>query len=100
MSWEKQVEGLRVSTLDDDLMEAMKKMERMDEIFAALPKLDCCSCGAPSCTALAEDVVRGFANENDCIFRMRDRVRELAKELFEMDVCVEEYFAHLTEENA
>jgi len=25
---------------------------------------------------------------------------DLAKELFGMDVCVEEYFAHLTEENA
>ena len=27
----------------------------------------------------------GFANENDCIFKMRDRVRELAKELFELN---------------
>jgi len=85
MSWKKQVEGLRVSTLDDDLIEAMKKMERMDEIYSSLPKLDCGSCGAPSCKALAEDVVRGFANENDCIFKMRDRVRELAKELFELN---------------
>ena len=85
MSWKKKVEGLRVSTLDDDLMEAMKKMERMDEIYSSLPKLDCGSCGAPSCRALAEDVVRGFANENDCIFKMRDRVRELAKELFELN---------------
>ena len=85
MSWKKQVEGLRVSTLDDDLIQAMKKMERMDEIYSSLPKLDCGSCGAPSCKALAEDVVRGFANENDCIFKMRDRVRELAKELFELN---------------
>ena len=67
------------------IAEAMKKMERMDEIYSSLPKLDCGSCGAPSCKALAEDVVRGFANENDCIFKMRDRVRELAKELFELN---------------
>lgn len=85
ISWKKTVEGLRVTTLDDDLVEAMRKMERMDEIYAGLPKLDCGSCGAPSCKALAEDVVRGFGNENDCIFKMRERVRELAKELFELN---------------
>lgn len=84
-SWEKQVERLNVSVLDDDLMVAMKKMEMLDEIYSQLPKLDCGSCGAPSCKALAEDVVRGFGNENDCIFKMRERVRELAKELFELN---------------
>lgn len=85
MLWQKTVNGSRVSTLDDNLAEAMRKMERMDEIYSSLPKLDCGSCGAPSCKAHAEDVVRGFANENDCIFKMRDRVRELAKELFELN---------------
>lgn len=85
MSWQKPVEGLRVATLDDDLAEAMRKMERMDEIYSELPKLDCGSCGAPSCKALAEDIVRGFGNENDCIFKMRERVRDLAKELFELN---------------
>lgn len=85
MLWQKSVEGSHASSLDDDLDEAMRKMEQLDAIYAKLPKLDCGSCGAPSCRALAEDVVRGFGNENDCIFKMRDRVRALAKELFELN---------------
>lgn len=85
MKWEKTVDGSHVSTLDDNLEEAMRKMELMDEVYSRLPKLDCGSCGAPSCKALAEDIARGFASENDCIFRMRERVRELAKELFELN---------------
>ena len=33
-----------------------------------LPGIDCGACGAPSCEALAEDVVRGQAKVNACIF--------------------------------
>ncbi len=83
--WEKSVEGTKAATLDDNLEEAMRKMELMDEIYARLPKLDCGSCGAPSCRALAEDIARGFASENDCIFRMRERISELAKDLLELN---------------
>lgn len=85
VAWQKDVNGSRVSTLDDNLEEAMRKMEKMDKIFAELPKLDCGSCGAPSCKALAEDVARGFASENDCIFKMRERIHDLARELFELN---------------
>lgn len=85
LTWKKKVEESNIATLGDNLAEAMRKMELMDEIYAGLPKLDCGSCGAPTCKALAEDVVRGFGNENDCIFKMRERVRELAKELFELN---------------
>ncbi len=83
--WKKKIESLRTETLDSDFEVAMQKMEQMEEIYESLPKLDCGSCGAPSCRALAEDVVRGFGNENDCIFKMRGRVRDLAKELFELN---------------
>ena len=43
--------------LDDDIMEAMKKFERMEEVLCSLPGLDCGACGAPSCQGLAEDIV-------------------------------------------
>ncbi len=85
MSWQKKVEVSSIQSLDDDLEAAMQKMEEMDNIYSQLPKLDCGSCGAPSCRALAEDIVRGFATENDCIFKMRDRISFLAKELFELN---------------
>lgn len=81
----KQIEYESVMKLDEDFSEAMRKMEEMDALYETMPKLDCGSCGAPSCKALAEDIVRGFGNENACVFKMRERVRELAKELFDLE---------------
>ena len=85
ISWRKELEAAQVMKLDEDFMKAMRKMEEMERIYRSMPDLDCGSCGAPSCRALAEDIVRGFGNENDCIFKMRERVRELAKELFDLE---------------
>lgn len=85
LKWHKKVKGRKHSGLDEDFDKAMEKMERMDAIYDMLPKLDCGSCGAPSCKALAEDIVRGFGTENDCIFIMRERLSELAKELYELN---------------
>ena len=85
LSWEKTLEAAQVMKLDEDFQEAIRKMEEMERIYQSMPDLDCGSCGAPSCRALAEDIVRGFGNENDCIFKMRERVRELAKELFDLE---------------
>ncbi len=85
LMWEKEVKGSPVAPLDPDLGEAMRKMELMDEVYERLPKLDCGSCGSPNCKSLAEDIARGFASENDCIFVMRDRLHKLAKELFELN---------------
>lgn len=82
---EKKITPARVMLLDEDFEKAMEKMERLEKIYSEMPKLDCGSCGAPSCRALAEDIVRGFADKNDCIFKMREKVKELAKELFELE---------------
>lgn len=68
-------------SLDDDMTVAIEKMEKLEKIVESLPGLDCGSCGAPNCRALAEDMVRGLAVETDCIFKLRERVRELAGEL-------------------
>ena len=65
--------------LDDDIMEAMKKFEKMEEVLCALPGLDCGACGAPSCQCLAEDIVQGKAHEIDCIFKLRSSVHKLAQ---------------------
>ncbi len=64
--------------LDQDFARAMEKMQRIEELVKALPGLDCGSCGAPTCRALAEDVVQGHASEEDCIFRMRERMQYLS----------------------
>lgn len=83
--WEKPATGRIHSGFDDDLEKAMEKMERMDEIYESLPKLDCGSCGAPSCKALAEDIVRGYASKKDCIIVMREKLRDLAQQLADLN---------------
>jgi len=74
-----------VMHLDDDMGKAMEMAKEMERIYDGLPQLDCGSCGAPSCRALAEDIVRGFGKETDCIFKLRERVRALAKEMMELE---------------
>ncbi len=53
---------------DKDLKLAIEKMERARELKKILPSIDCAACGAPSCEALAEDIVRGDAQVTSCIF--------------------------------
>jgi iron only hydrogenase large subunit-like protein len=57
---------LRVFTLSTDRAEAMRKLATLSDILAALPGIDCGSCGAPSCRAFAEDVVNGKAEGSRC----------------------------------
>jgi iron only hydrogenase large subunit-like protein len=54
--------------LDHDLAKAIEKMKRKESIYKSLPKTDCGCCGAPSCNAFAEDIVRGQARIEDCIY--------------------------------
>lgn len=70
-----------VLKLDDDIVVAMQKIELIDETLKRLPGLDCGSCGSPTCRALAEDIVQGTASETDCVFRLREMVRDLAQEM-------------------
>ncbi len=82
--WESNVEYKPVMKLDQDMLKAMEKLEKLEQINSELPGLDCGACGAPNCRALAEDIVRGIASETDCIFKLRERIRELAQEMVEL----------------
>ncbi len=81
--WEIPLTLRKQSTLDDDIIVAMEKLSRLDEIYENLPKLDCGSCGAPNCRALAEDIVKGYAKESDCIVRFKERIAKMANEMLE-----------------
>lgn len=70
MRWEKPLEAISVLKLADNVIEAMTRLNDLNEIHERLPGLDCGTCGAPSCRALAEDIVRGMASEKDCVFHM------------------------------
>ncbi|HEY9060194.1 MAG TPA: [Fe-Fe] hydrogenase large subunit C-terminal domain-containing protein [Pseudobacteroides sp.] len=88
IDWTGSVEYKPVLKLDDDIEKAMKKLENLQQIENGLPGLDCGACGAPSCRALAEDIVRGMANETDCLFKLRDRVRGLAIQMMELEAIM------------
>jgi iron only hydrogenase large subunit-like protein len=85
LGWTKTVEPLNALVLDPDMLKALVLMEEIELRAAELPGLDCGSCGAPTCRALAEDIVRGAAVESDCVFKLREKVRGLAKELIELE---------------
>jgi iron only hydrogenase large subunit-like protein len=70
--------------LDEDVTQALIKLERLDQITNDLPGLDCGACGSPSCRALAEDVIRGIAFETDCVIKLREKVKILAQEILDL----------------
>ena len=55
-------------SLDDDMEKALEKMEHVDTIMQVLPNIDCGMCGSPSCQSLAEDIARGIAEIDQCVF--------------------------------
>ncbi len=73
-----------VMKLDDDLMEAMRKMDRIEEIYKKLPGYDCGSCGSPTCRTFAEDIVQGDAREMECIHRMKDQLKIMAQQMVDI----------------
>ena len=81
LSWSSTLEYAPVMKLSDDLEEALRMMNEIRMIEKRLPGLDCGSCGAPSCRALAEDIVRGLAREDDCIFVLREQLQQVANRL-------------------
>ena len=58
--------------LDDDISKALEKMKRINELRVMLPQTDCGICGAPTCDALAHDIVCDKAELTDCVFIQRN----------------------------
>jgi len=54
--------------LDLDVGRAIEKVRQLEEIRRSLPNINCGACGAPSCAAFAEDVVRGEDRIESCVF--------------------------------
>lgn len=68
-----------LNRLSDNIGESMRIMARIQAIRKSLPGIDCGSCGAPSCRAFAEDIVKGCAEQNDCIIAYRDIFKQYIK---------------------
>ena len=78
------IEPRSIMILDEDIFKAMGKVELIEKILENLPGLDCGSCGSPNCRALAEDIAQGRACKTDCIFKLRERVHDLAQEMISL----------------
>ncbi len=66
--------------LGADMMQSFRMMAEIERITKLLPGMDCGSCGAPTCRAHAEDVVRGESRLDDCVIRMREILKELERD--------------------
>ena len=82
--FDQQIEPNSVMKLDDNLVVAMQKMERMNAILESLPGYDCGSCGSPTCRTFAEDVVRGYCSEMGCIHKLKDQLKVMAQQMVEL----------------
>ncbi len=79
--WTTGVEFEPVFRLGENMMESFSRLERVERLCKRLPGLDCGSCGAPTCKALAEDIVRGEASERDCVYYLRENLHKLSQEV-------------------
>jgi len=71
-------------SIDADRGVALRKLADIERLYETLPNIDCGSCGAPSCHALAEDIVLEKASESDCVFKLRERMSTLFREMAEL----------------
>jgi hypothetical protein len=55
--------------LDPDMSKAIEKFGRLQTLTRSLPGSDCGACGAPTCAALAEDIVMERAEIELCPYR-------------------------------
>lgn len=67
LEWDQEINPISVLKLDDDFKKALEKMAKIEDIYQQLPLIDCGACGAPTCRALAEDIILGKAKIDDCV---------------------------------
>ena len=77
MRWENKIIYEPILQLDPDVNMAMIKLERINDLVQRFNGMDCGACGAPSCRALAEDIVQGVSTEDQCIFVVREKLQQL-----------------------
>ena len=62
-----------ISRLSSSMAESMRMMADIQKLREILPGIDCGSCGAPSCRAFAEDVIKGNAKIEDCLINLHKK---------------------------
>lgn len=59
-----------ISRLSDNMAESIRMMSDIQKFRKSLPGIDCGSCGAPTCRAFAEDVIKGLSVPEDCLINL------------------------------
>jgi len=72
-----------VQPLDSDISRGINKLQRRNQIYEMLPKIDCAACGSPTCMTFAACVVKGDATAEECVFISMKRFESLSKNLWE-----------------
>ena len=78
-----QIKPRSILKLNDNLQIAFRMVENMKRIEGMLPGIDCSACGAPTCNALAEDVIRNESKIENCIFAHK-KMDEFYKVMFDI----------------
>ena len=55
-----------IQRLSENFAESLRMMADIQKLRDALPGIDCGACGAPTCRAFAEDVVKGNVKRDSC----------------------------------
>ena len=75
--WEQNPSLKDVFKLDDNRLAALSKLMEKEEILKTLPMVDCGLCGAPSCTAFAEDLVGGvIPKDSVCVRKQAEKLKK------------------------
>jgi hypothetical protein len=80
---ESEIAERKIQPRAQDLRQAIALRKEMDAALAVLPRKDCAACGAPDCATLAEDIAKGEANTQDCVFIRLEREKGKPTELEE-----------------
>ncbi len=65
-----------IAQLSDSIAQSMRMMADIQTLRSQLPGVDCAACGAPTCRAFAEDVVRGTATVDGCLLCRVQPIKE------------------------
>lgn len=88
--YDRDIEPNNSMKLHESIASAIERMEQMNAIIERLPGYDCGSCGSPTCRSFAEDIVRGYCGEMDCIFLLRDRLKVMAQQMVDISQTMRE----------
>ena len=69
-------EYMPISRLSDSIAKSMRMLADIHSFKDMLPGIDCGSCGAPTCRAFAEDVIKGAADPDGCPIKALKELRE------------------------